>query len=193
VAELAVPEFWQPASGLKMGLIPIKVNDSGGLMPHEQALYETAGDLLYRVRYFSIVGHAIGGTVGSMVVTLQGLYSSQGPPGYFPAVGGLVAAADQNVQRGEDFLYTWATDLPNGYSNLDADFGRIWVGGIPLMWLPTGTQLSLLLSPEGGYDGGWSLESGELHIEWIAKGAAEAPDSPGTYSYLYSYSAASVG
>jgi hypothetical protein len=164
VVDLGRPDQYADAQGV-VELIPFAINEAFPGPSSQVALTKTAGDMLFRPRYFSVYGEGAGGTVGDFVVTFQGLYSPDSPRAYFPSSGGLIAAAEKNVGRNESFVYTWNTEISDNYSNKDDDYGRIWVGGLPLMYLPTGTEFSVLLSAANGYDGDYLLHTAQMQLE----------------------------
>jgi hypothetical protein len=164
VVDLGRPDNYADAQGV-VELIPFRINEAFAGPDQQVDLLTVTGDALFRPRYFSIYGEATGGTVGDVVLTFQGLYGTTSPTALFPPSGGLVAAADKNVGLNESFLYTWNTEVSDNYSNKDSDFGRIWVGGLPLMYLPTGTSFSILLSGANGYDGDFLLHTGQMQLE----------------------------
>jgi hypothetical protein len=164
VVDLGRPDTYADAQGV-VELLPFEINTFINGPNNQFELLETTGEMLYRPRYFSIWGEGSGGTMGDFVVTFQGLYSGNSSRTWFPPSGGLVAAADRNVGRNESFLYTWNTEISDNYSNLDSDFGRIWVGGMPLMYMPSGTIFSVLLSKANGYDGDYILHTAQMQLE----------------------------
>lgn len=121
-------------------------------------------DYLWRLRFLSIFGDA-SGTVGTMALTLQGLTAGSLSGIGWPNGGPLVAAADAEVRPGESYHYSWNTEISDNYSNLDNDFGRIFVGGMPLLYIPKNTTISIMLSAKGGYDGQFNIDGGHLQIE----------------------------
>ena len=183
MVDLGRPDKYADAQGV-VDLIPFDINTFLSGPNNQFDLLETAGDMLFRPRYFSIWGEGSGGTTGDFVVTFQGLYSGNSPRAWFPGSGGLVAAADRNVGRNESFLYTWNTEISDNYSNLDSDFGRIWVGGLPLMYMPTGTQFSVLLSRANAYDGDFILHTAQLQLERFAPAAVTGSGSANADLYL---------
>jgi hypothetical protein len=167
VADLGRPPAYEGADGTVL-LHRIEINSAFGGLGQTDPWYETAGEGYFRVRYVSLYGEATGGTMGTLVITFQALYSGDTPANYWPASGGLVAAADPNIALNQSFLFTWNTEISDNYSNVDADFGRVWVGGLPLMYLPGGVLFTFLMSAAGGYDGGCLLHDGHMQIEQFA-------------------------
>ena len=122
-----------------------------------------ASPMLYRVRHVSIFGAATAGA-GGFVLTFEGVTSAAtGPP--WPTGGPLVAAADVQVNQNENYHYTWSTEIADNYSNLDADFGRVWVGGLPMLYLPKLTTFAVVFSAKGGYVGDFQIQDGHMQYE----------------------------
>lgn len=137
---------------------------------------------LYRVRFVAIFGRATG-TVGSVGITLQGLTITQsGPP--WPNGGPLMANSDVLVNSGEGFHFTWNTEVSDNYSGLNSDFGRTWVGGLPLLYLPQNTTFSILLDGKAGYDGDFVLDGGHMQMERFAPGTVLGGDTAAQDLYL---------
>jgi hypothetical protein len=183
VVDLGRPDTYEDATGT-VRLVRIAINSAFGGLGQTDPWYETQEGSYWRVRYVSIFGEASGGTVGTLVITFQALYGGNTPANYWPASGGLVAAADPNVALNQSFLFTWNTEVSDNYSNVDSDFQRVWVGGLPLMYLPGGVLFTFLMSAAGGYDGGCTLHDGHMQIEQFQPGAVTGGQGANADLYL---------
>jgi hypothetical protein len=165
VAELAPPAQYTDAAGV---VDFYRINGDGGgfgTTGSQFTLLQTdESDTMYRVRFVSVFG-SLSGSVGNVTLTFQGLTEGvRSGPGW-PNGGPLVAAADTAVPHGGDYHYSWNTEIADNYAARDADFGHIWVGGLPLMFLPKFTDFSLMMSSFDGFDADYTFQGAHMQVE----------------------------
>jgi hypothetical protein len=138
---------------------------------------------LYRIRFFSVFGNLTAGA-GGVVLTFQANCSAiTGDP--WPSGGPVIAASDTQVLPTESFHYAWSTEIADNYSNLDSDFGRVWVGGMPLVYLPKQTTISILFTSKGGYGGDFHMVGGHMQMERFQADTVTGVGSQGPNEGVY--------
>lgn len=159
--ELALPANFADASP---ELEVYQVPNQHDVFPQGQVeLLTLTGTALWRIRFASFSG-SVGGSVGSVTLTFQALIpATVGSP--WTDLGPLVAAAPTTILKGEDYHYSWNTDIADNYSNLTASFGRVSVVGLPLMYLPEGTLISLHVTRNNAWDGTLTILGGQIEME----------------------------
>lgn len=161
MAELALPPNFADATP---ELEVYRVPDQHSTFAQGQVeLLTLAGTALWRIRFASFSG-SVGGSVGSVTLTFQALIpGSVGSP--WTNLGPLVAAAPTVINFNEDYHYSWNTDIADNYSNLTASFGRTSVVGLPLMYLPEDTRISLHVTRNNAWDGTLTILGGQIEME----------------------------
>lgn len=161
MVELALPaNFANAEPELEVYRVP---DQHFAFNPGQADILELTGQALWRIRFASFFGN-VSGTVGSVTLTFQALISGLvGSP--WTNGGPIVASAPTNVLFTEAYHYAWNTDIADNYSNLTASFGRTSVVGLPLMYLPEDTRISLHVTRNNAWDGTLTILGGQIEME----------------------------
>jgi hypothetical protein len=176
MVELAQPERYEGGSPqLQIVNVP---SDFQGPTPAEVRFFRTTQPYVWRVRAVTVHGR-VDGTVGTAVLGLSfDISAAAGEPWTNSANdSGVQAHSPQTLTFGDNFAYTWSTEIGDNYVATTNQWGKTAVLGLPMMWLPAATDIVIELSGFGGFDGNLITRDGYMMIEYIPQGAVGGDQS----------------
>jgi hypothetical protein len=180
---LAQPERFEEATPL-LQVVNVPSDAASGPLA-EVRFFTTAEPYIWRVRSCAVHGR-VTGTMGTARVGLSfDIGLAAGEPWTNSANdSGVQAMSPQDLNPGDNFAYTWSTEIGDNYLSDNNQWGKTAVLGLPMVYLPAHTDIVIEMSSFGGFDGDLITRDGYMMIEYLAQGAAGAGGSANADLYL---------
>jgi hypothetical protein len=170
VVELAQPERFEDSTP-RLQIVNVPTAFAAGPLG-EVLVFTTAEPYVWRVRSFTVHGR-VTGTVGTARIGLSfDIDFAAGPPWTNSANdSGIQSMSPQDLSPGDNFAYTWSTEIGDNYLSNNNHWGKTAVLGLPMVFLPAHTRIVLEMSSFGGFDGDLFTNDGYMMIEYFPQGA----------------------
>jgi hypothetical protein len=170
VVEMALPDNFQGSEPLLLSF-KIPPNQLTATGSTSAVFFQTGGNRLYRIRFVNIIG-SVTTSGGTATLTFEALIGGTAPPEW-PRVGPLVATAPHAFASNDNFSITWSTDIADNYEGFNDDWGVTLVMGLPLLYIPDGTELQLNATPAAGQTVDADIQGGLIQYESFPPGALQ--------------------
>jgi hypothetical protein len=169
MVELAQPERFEDSTP-RLQIVNVPSDFQSGPLAQSD-FFTTVEPYVWRVRSVAVHGR-VTGTVGTARVGLTFSISAAAGAPWTNAANdsGIQAMSPQDLNPGDNYAYTWSTEIGDNYVSNNNQWGKTAVLGLPMVFLPAHTHIVLEMSSFGGFDGDFVVNDGYMMIEYLPQG-----------------------